>query len=196
MNFLAHVFLSRHDRELLLGNFLGDLIRPAELPTLDARVQEGVRLHRAIDRFTDHHPLVRTAVARIRSDHGKYAPVVVDVWFDFLLIRHWSVACPEEAFGAFRRRAYAQLRASLDQVPPRLRDRVRGMIRADWLAVYGTVLGLNDTFQRLEQRTSRPDLLHGVLRTLDRELPTLDAEFPAFWADLVVFVARWEDVRA
>ena len=190
MNFLAHVFLSRHDRELMLGNFLGDLIRPAELPTLDARVQDGVRLHRAIDHFTDQHPLVRAAVARIRPEHGKYAPVVVDVWYDFLLIRHWSLACDDESFSDFRARAYAQLRASLDQVPPRLRDRVRGMIRADWLAVYGTILGLSDTFQRLEKRTSRPELLHAVMRTLDRELPALDAEFPVFWGELVAFVGE------
>ena len=173
----------------MLGNFLGDLVHRREIPALDPIVQRGIHLHRAIDRFTDDHPIIRAAVRRIRPEHHKYAPVVVDIWYDFLLARHWQSVCPDESFPAFKRRAYALLNASFHQIPPRLHPRIRSMVAGDWLSTYATPLGMSDVFLRLEKRVSRPDHLHATMRTLDRELPHLDQEFPRFWTDLTVFVA-------
>lgn len=192
MNFLAHIFLSRHDGERMLGNFLGDLIRPKELPGLAPRVAEGVRLHRAIDSFTDTHPLVRRATHRIMPRHRKYSPVIVDIWYDYLLIGHWHEVSPEESFPRFRRRAYGLLDDHFHQIPPRLHERIRAMIAADWLRQYSHSAGLAGTFHRLAQRTSRPELLAGVEQTLDENLPILNEEFPLFWSDLTKFVRTWE----
>ena len=192
MNFLAHIFLSRDEPKRMLGNFLGDLIRPKELPLLAPRVAEGVRLHRAIDSFTDAHPIVRQAAHRIMPVHHKYAPVIVDIWYDHLLVLHWELVSPEESFPDFRARAYALLDAHFHLIPERLQPRIRAMIAADWLRQYSHTTGLEDTFRRLAPRTSRPELLQGVQVTLEQNLPLLMEEFPLFWADLSSFVKTWE----
>lgn len=59
MNFLAHAFLSGDDPDVLFGNFVADSIKGNMLTNYSPEIQKGVVLHRAIDEFTDHHPVVR-----------------------------------------------------------------------------------------------------------------------------------------
>ena len=66
MNHLAHALLAGDDEALQLGGLLGDFVRgqpdPAQFPP---RVIRGIRLHRAIDGYTDAHPAVLAAKAQL-----------------------------------------------------------------------------------------------------------------------------------
>ncbi|HCX88427.1 MAG TPA: DUF479 domain-containing protein, partial [Gammaproteobacteria bacterium] len=90
MNTLAHLYLSGDDPELILGNFIGDSVRGDEFSQLEQRVQQGVMLHRKIDRFTDGHPVFRQISALMRKDFGRYCSVVADVFLDHFLAREWE----------------------------------------------------------------------------------------------------------
>ena len=88
MNILAHAFLSGHHAELLIGNFIGDFIKgdPASLRHhLTPGLIAGVRLHRAIDTFTDAHPDVAAVRDLLHPRCHKYAGAAVDVFFDHFL---------------------------------------------------------------------------------------------------------------
>ena len=89
MNFLAHSFLSFGDPDLVVGNYLGDFVKNRQIPKLPEAVQSGVLLHRAIDSFTDRHHLVKKATKLLHADFSKYAPVVLDIYFDYILSKHW-----------------------------------------------------------------------------------------------------------
>ena len=183
MNFLAHLLLSCDDKELMLGNFLGDFVRNRELPTFSPAIQQGIRLHRLIDTYTDAHPLVRQATKRMHARHGKYAGVVVDVLYDYVLANHWSEFGPG-SLQDFANRCYRTLESQLELMPARIQDVVPRMIADNWLVRYGTREGIDFTFSRLRRRVSRPHFLQDVLLTLDENEKELTDEFRQFFPDV------------
>ena len=90
MNTLAHLYLSGDDPDLLLGNFIGDSVRGDDFLQLEYRVQQGVLLHRSIDRFTDQHAVFKHICSMMRDGFSRYAPVVADVFLDHFLARDWE----------------------------------------------------------------------------------------------------------
>lgn len=94
MNYLAHALLSGPDDELRLGNFLGDFVKGRvenyQGPHVTERLREGIRLHRAIDSFTDQHPVVRRSKTRLSSRYGLRSGVIVDVTYDHFLAKKWK----------------------------------------------------------------------------------------------------------
>ncbi|MEK7257992.1 MAG: DUF479 domain-containing protein, partial [Bacteroidota bacterium] len=95
MNFLAHFLLSGKSEPLIVGNFLGDFLKNREVAALPETVRAGVILHRHIDTFTDRHPAVLQSVQRLRPVHGRYSPVLLDVFYDFILAKNWETYCSQ-----------------------------------------------------------------------------------------------------
>ena len=62
MNFLAHSYLS-FSEEQLVGNMIADFVKNRDVARLPESIQKGIKLHRAIDTFTDAHPLIHEAKA-------------------------------------------------------------------------------------------------------------------------------------
>lgn len=190
MNFLAHLFLSGEDEHLLVGNFLADFIKNKEVAKLPRPLQEGVRLHRKIDDFTDHHPIVRQSVRRLRPVHGKYAPVILDVFYDYLLVKNWDryAALP---LGVFTQSVYQVLNDHLFLMPLSLQERLPRMIASDWLAQYGTEEGLRFTFSRMKLRSSFPHFFDHAVESLEAGLPHFNEEFNLFFPDAIAMAKGW-----
>lgn len=183
MNFLAHLLLSCEAEELMIGNFLGDFVKNRELPHFSQSIQQGVRLHRLIDTFTDAHPLVRQGTARMHARHGKYSGVVIDVLYDYVLANNWQEFGPGQ-LQDFADNAYQVLERHLHLMPQRLHDVVPRMIADNWLVRYGTQDGIAYTFSRLSRRVSRPEFLEDVLLTLEEQEEALTAEFRDFFPEI------------
>jgi acyl carrier protein phosphodiesterase len=187
MNFLAHLYLSGPHKAVMLGNFLGDFIRKAEESRYPEPVQRGIRLHRHIDSYTDHHPLVIQGTRRLRKLHGHYAPVIIDVFYDYFLSRNWSTFS-DRSLSEFSSWTYAALRKQKPLLPERIATQLDHMIADDWLTGYGDPDRLASVFRRLRRRMSRPALLTGIMQTLDTETPALEAEFLAFFPEVIHYV--------
>ena len=185
MNYLAHLALSYFSADLQAGNFLGDVLRGREVDALPAGIRRGVELHRAIDRLTDAHAEVRKTNRILSLRHGRYAPVISDIAFDYFLCRNWSTLMPLP-FNAFRKATYGNLLAARKHMPPRAVRYVEGMTADDWLQLYATPRGMQQVFRRLLPRLSRPALLDGVNDTLEEHTPVLNRTllhlFPALQA--------------
>jgi len=187
MNFLAHLFLSCEEEELLIGNFIGDFVRGSQLDHYPEGIQAGIWLHRKIDTFTDAHPIVREGARLLRPEHSRYAPVILDVFYDFLLIKNWSTFS-DESLRKFTQNVYKTLERNMEQMPPALQRRVPHMIADDWLMRYGEWDGLAFAFNRMQLRVSRPAYFDGVTDNLKQHEATLDAGFLAFFPDVIHFV--------
>lgn len=187
MNFLAHFYLSCDREEILVGNYLADFLRNREVALLPPGVRAGVVLHRKIDTYTDNHPRIRLATARLRARHGKYAPVVMDVFADFLLARHWN-DYSEVPFAAFRRNTYATIRRYLPLMSPTVARQTRLMIADDFLKEYASEAGIERVFRRMRRRVSRPEYLLGARQSLEEGMHLLDEDFQAFFPDIINFV--------
>ncbi|UBM59557.1 ACP phosphodiesterase [Marinilongibacter aquaticus] len=166
MNYLAHLFLSGTDEEIIFGNMLEDFIHgQVDHPRHDKfneRIKTGIRLHRQIDTLTDTHPIVKTAKQVFHAELGRYDSVVIDVVFDHYLIKHWA-EYTQEAFEDFRKRIYAALGKFQDLMPERLLKTYQSMVRHDWLTAYEFDEGLERAFSGLNKKIHNgPDLIKSI----------------------------------
>lgn len=191
MNFLAHFFLSEDDEALSVGNFLADFISKREADSLPESIQRGIRLHRLIDQYTDEHPLVRQGISRLHAHHRKYARVVLDVFYDFFLIHNWP-QYSVESLDDFTARIYGMLLRQKGNMPNSVQDRLPAMVNANWLQGYGHEEGLAYTFFRMSRRVSQPAHLENVLETLRLYEAEMNAEFNAFFPDVVQEAVVWK----
>ena len=85
MNYLAHAYLSFNDPEILLGNMISDYVKGRKKFDYGPGILKGIMLHRAIDTFTDQHPVTKTAMKFFKPAYGLYAGAFVDVVYDHFL---------------------------------------------------------------------------------------------------------------
>lgn len=90
MNYIAHLHIGCHTQTNLLGNFLGDFVKGSQLQHLPCEIEQGIRLHRSIDVFTDSHPLIIALRQCFPRDIRRMAGVIIDIYFDYLLMQRWQ----------------------------------------------------------------------------------------------------------
>ncbi|MEO8779423.1 MAG: ACP phosphodiesterase [Rhodanobacter sp.] len=191
MNYLAHALLAGDDDALRLGGMLGDFVHGQPDPqTYPIRVISGIRLHRAIDVYTDAHPQVLAAKACLPSPYRRYGGILLDMWFDHCLARgfpHWS----EQPLGEYSLALRDLLRRRDDLLPPALR-RFRAYMEANDLpAAYADQATLGKALVGIGQRLSRANPLHTALPVLLAHGDELQQRFEVFFPQLQRFVQDW-----
>ncbi len=153
MNYLAHATFSFGDADLLLGNLIGDHVKGQQaLAALPGRVADGVRLHRALDAFTDHHPATRRATLPFRPAYGLYAGPIVDALFDHFLANDPKFYPSADALLQFTDSVYAQLEPAAAHFPPAFAGYFPHMKAHNWLYGYRTVQGMQRALGGLQRR--------------------------------------------
>lgn len=89
MNYVAHIHIGAHTQTSLLGNFLGDFVKGSQLGYLPHALEQGIRLHRSVDVFTDSHPLIIETKQLFPKDLRRVSGMVIDIYFDYLLMQNW-----------------------------------------------------------------------------------------------------------
>ncbi|HHS95469.1 MAG TPA: DUF479 domain-containing protein [Phaeodactylibacter sp.] len=192
MNFLAHLFLSGDDEDLLIGNMIADFLSNKDLPMYSPAVQRGIALHRQIDSYTDQHPIVRKGTLRLQPYHHKYSPVVVDIFYDYFLLKNW------ESYGdiplpQFSQKVYLILERRMDEMPTRLKEQLPKMIASDWLLSYGTMEGLSFVFHKLEERAAFNNRFGEAPIHLLRYYDAFNEEFNIFFPEVLAFVKNFRE---
>lgn len=186
MNYLAHLCLSDGSPDSILGNFLGDFVKGQPEGRYPDVVVRGIRLHRAVDTYTDAHPAVCRAVGRIDASRRRYAGIAVDMAFDHFLARRWQENDPA-AFAAARRHAYAVLQARADTLPERLQRILPSLAGDDWLGSYAELDGVCFALGRMSRRLTRANTLADTADDIERHYDALQSDFAAFWPDARAF---------
>ncbi len=190
MNFLAHVFLTKSDTPLMVGNFVADYLKGKKHElTYPKNVLEGITLHRKIDKFTDKHPLVKKSYQMLKPLQGRYAAVTLDIYYDYFLVKNWKKYTDED-LKAFTQSTYRQLESYMYLYPPFLQKRLPLMIADDWLIKYGQLSGLEFTFSKMVRRVSVPTAFQRAVQDLQDFEMELDEGFNGFFPDLVAFVEK------
>jgi len=184
MNYLAHLFLSCESIELMVGNFITDQITLKEAKEFSGRISEGIELHKSIDSFTDNHPVIKDFISFIRPTQGKYSPVVVDVYCDYILYSSWDQYSHWE-FTHFEDLVYENLLSQKDVMPDRIQQRVINMVKSRWLQVYTHQAGMTDTFRRIGHRVKFDNQLSEATSFLFENKETCQEYFNQFFPDLI-----------
>lgn len=146
MNYLAHIFLSGDDREVQIGNFIGDAVKGDGYKHYPYGFRRGILLHRRIDDFSDHHPLVKEAVKLGREPFGRYSAVVTDIFFDHFLAvdfhRYAGVSLQRFAWGF-----YGAMVRNYTSLPPRIRGFLWHFILTNRLHRYASPEGVRQSLE-------------------------------------------------
>jgi acyl carrier protein phosphodiesterase len=190
MNFLAHAFFARHDREVGIGCFVADLLKGAIPESLPVRLRQGITLHRRQDRFVDSHPAFLHARSLFSPDYRRVSGILVDVLLDHHLARTWQQHS-SLPLADFARDFYRHLTTATSLFPEAVQAILTRVIKNDWFGGYATRRGILLALRRLEERS--PGLsFTGALADYDRRKGEFATDFTRLLNDLTPFsAANW-----
>jgi acyl carrier protein phosphodiesterase len=183
MNFLSHLYLSGDDTELLIGNYIADAVKGSEFKKYPEGVQRGILLHRSIDTFTDTHPVVDTSKQRLRPRYRKYAPVIVDIYYDHFLAVEWQ-RWHHQPLHDFSSAVYAILEQHRELLPFHSQRFLHYMRQYDILAAYSNIGGIQQVFNGMASRTTFESGMDNAVEELQSHYENFAAEFNLFFPDL------------
>lgn len=189
MNFLAHLYLSGEEAGIQTGNFIADAVKGNQLTQYPAAVQKGIRLHRAIDAFTDQHPMVLTSTERLRESQQKYAPVVVDIFYDHFLAKNWRLYHHEDLY-RYTQDFYGRIEQE-PQLPPKIQHLLPYMIGQNWLYNYQKISAIRQVFQGMSRRTRFRSNLLNATDILEAYYEEFQQDFEAFFPEVIRFAKEW-----
>ena len=176
MNFLAHSYLS-FSEEQLVGNMIADFVKNRDVARLPESIQKGIKLHRAIDTFTDAHPLIHEAKAPFRPLVRLYSGAFVDVAFDYFLANDTTENSQRE-WQEHSQRVYAVLRRYEEFLPEVFKKVLDKMQQDDWLYNYRNEWGIEYSFRNVVNKAQFLDKTTNV--------------FPAFLANKDFLLEKYE----
>lgn len=189
MNFLAHIYLSGENDLIKIGNFIADGIRGNDYQQYPADVQKGILLHRAIDTFTDAHPVFRQSKHRLHEGYGHYSGVIMDIFYDHFLAKNWS-NYSDEKLEDYAERFYQSLRENYDWLNSKTQKMMPYMIARNWLTSYATVEGIGMILFQMDHRTKNRVAMHNAVNELQEFYPQFESEFTTFFEELRAHVQQ------
>lgn len=153
MNFLAHFYLSQYDEELLVGNFLGDVVKGKKFEGLPEKVVLGIHMHREIDAFTDSHPIVLAGKSRLFEKYRHYSAVLIDMIYDYVLASEWTKH-HNQSLEEFASWVYLVLDKYKYLYSERSNYLLDVMRENNWLVEYAEIEGMRNILYQMSQRTS------------------------------------------
>jgi acyl carrier protein phosphodiesterase len=151
LNYIAHIHIGTHTQTNLLGNFLGDFVKGSQLQHLPFEIEQGIRLHRSIDVFTDSHPLIIELRRCFPIDLRRMAGVIIDIYFDYLLMQTWK-RYSNTHFNIVFANFYQQLEQFSLPDNPHFSKLAENLINHQWLNEYINIETCFRAFVSIENR--------------------------------------------
>jgi len=151
MNYLAHAYLSFNKPGILVGNMISDFVKGKRKYDYPEQIQQGIAVHREIDRFTDAHPVTKEAKEIFRSAYRLYAGSLMDVVYDHFLALD-EKEFTDESLKAFTINTYALLDQFTDQFPEKFTRMYPYMKAQNWLYNYRYRQGIEKSLAGVVRR--------------------------------------------
>ena len=195
MNYLAHAYLSFGIPEIVVGNLISDFVKGKKQFDYPDRIRTGITLHRAIDTYTDTHPVTRQAKSYFRSAYGLYSGALTDVVYDHFLAND-PIAFPPggqgepPALAAFAGQTYQQLAAWEAIFPERFARIFPYMRDQNWLYHYRFKEGIFKSFAGLSRRAAYMEGPEEACRLFEAHYGGLEACYSEFFPALTAFARQ------
>jgi len=190
MNHFAHLVLSQPTVESTVGNLLGDFARGVDTRALPASVMAGLLNHRAVDRFTDSHPLVQRMKTGFSPPRRRFAGIALDIYFDHLLINHWDRFEQRDQLqlvtGFYRRMHQGQI-----LMPGEDMQRItRRMISYDWFGSYRDIESIAEAMDRVAARIRFSNRFANAIEDIEANQEMIRDGFFQFYPQLQAHIAE------
>lgn len=151
MNYLAHAYFSFNEPSILLGNMISDFVKGKKQYDYPPAVQKGIRLHRAIDAYTDGHAITKEIKAVFSPAVRLYAGAFTDVVYDHFLALHPQELMEQEWMN-FSTNTYSLLSIHSAFFPEKFAILFPYMQQQNWLFNYRYAWGIENSFGGLQRR--------------------------------------------
>lgn len=183
MNFLGHFYLSHHDSDLLIGNFIADFVKGKKYKDYPPRIAEGIMMHRHIDHFTDTHALVRQGRQRLFDKYRHYSGVIIDMYYDHFLANLWK-DYSEISLISFSEKAYQTIESHFEVLPAKSQHMFPFMKKRNWLLAYATTNGLGQALTGMSKRINYDSKLEESIDELHEYYDLFKEEFQQFIVEI------------
>jgi acyl carrier protein phosphodiesterase len=184
MNHFAHLVLSQPTVESTVGNLLGDFARGVDADRLPVAVRAGLINHRAVDRYTDSHPLVLEMKICFSRRRRRFAGIALDIYFDHLLLTHWELF-EQRQLDELILEFYQRMTAGQTLMPGQDMRRVtRRMIDYDWFGSYRDVDSIAESLDRVAARIRFANDFDNAIEDLQRNHESIRDGFLEFYPQL------------
>lgn len=180
MNYLAHIYLSGENNGIKIGNFIADGIKGKQYEAYSGNIRKGILLHRAIDSFTDAHPIVKQSTKRLHEIHGHYSGVIIDMFYDHFLAKHWK-QYTTPPLPVYADNFYTLLQLHTNLLPERILRLMKPMITYNWLVMYESLEGIDEILKQMHHRTKYRGSLDIASESLIKYYTEFEAEFFEFF---------------
>jgi len=154
MNYLAHAWLSFDQPGILEGNMISDFVKGKKKFDFSPAIQKGIALHRAIDDFTDFHPVTYNAKSYFRKEYRLYSGAFVDIVYDHFLANDARQFADHTELEIFAQATYAALQSSGPELPVKFLQMLPYMRKQNWLYHYRLKEGIERSFEGLVRRAA------------------------------------------
>jgi len=208
VNYLAHAYLSFGIPDVVVGNLISDFVKGKKQLEYPDSIRKGITLHRAIDTFTDSHPVTRHAKSYFRAVYGLYSGALIDVAYDHFLAND-PVAFPAEGaegpvgaekstggapgaipLAAFAQQTYRQLATRESLFPERFARMFPYMRDQDWLYHYRYKEGIFNSFAGVARRAAYMPPPRQACELFEAHFTDLEACYREFFPSLRDFAVR------
>jgi len=180
LNYLAHSILSFTNGQLV-GNMIADFIKNNERDHFPLDIREGIRLHRAIDTFTDSHPAVSEAKKIFSPLVRLYSGAFVDVAFDYFVAHLYTLT----ELKTHSTNAYHILWNNEKWLPANYRQMLVKMEQYDWLSNYRQDDGIMFSMQNVLNKAKYLDKDIPVFAAFLENKEKLQLHFDDFFPDIL-----------
>lgn len=186
MNLLAHAYLSFEQPEILVGNMISDYVKGKKQYEYPDGIQQGIRLHRAIDHFTDQHPATQTGKQVFKSAVGLYSGAFMDVVYDhFLALDENELS--EQDWQPYTENVYSQLQQNVQFLPERFAAQVPHMSAHNWLYNYRYRVAIEKSFGGLVRRAKYLNDHLEAFKIFEDNYDFLRISYASFFPDVKKF---------
>ncbi len=187
LNFLAHAYLSFDSDAVTIGNMISDFVRGKAIENYAPDIQTGLRLHRAIDGFTDAHPINKEARKYLSPAVGRYSGAFLDIVFDHFLATDENRFTPH-TLKSFSTRVYGLLERNISHLPANFREVFPHMKQYDWLYNYASRRGVQRSLEGMVRRAKFLPDDAPIYTSFLQHYDDLKAAYEAFFPELEAFV--------
>ena len=183
MNYLAHIFLSGGQPDIMIGNFIADSIKGSKYDTYPPEIQKGILLHRQIDTTTDAHPAFRQSTKRLHKNYGHYSGIIVDIFYDHFLAKNWS-EYSDIPLADYIQTFYELLRNNFEILPENIQKIAPIMMEGNWLLIYADLEGIDRVLAGMNRRTKNRSGMDKAGHELKEFYTLFEADFRLVIKDL------------
>jgi acyl carrier protein phosphodiesterase len=190
MNYLAHAYLSFQQQHILLGNMISDYIKGKKQFDYPLAVQKGIRLHRAIDNFTDTHPATQELKSFFRPVYRLYSGAFADIVYDHFLANDTAEFTTTDILQQFAIITYKQLGEMISFFPPPFLKMYPHMKQQDWLSNYRHKWAIEKSFEGLVRRSAYLSDSKAAFDLFINNYSAMQLSYDAFFPDVKKFVVN------